>query len=401
MLRSTPFSLESFSADGGNVAVMFAMMLPLIVGGAGLGVETTYWRYKQLQMQSAADAAAFAGAMEKRAGSDHGAIVSAATVAASQNGFSTAAGTVAVSTPAGAPTALEVVLRTEAPRFFSAALLSTPVPLRARAVAEYDGSSAVCVLALEPSAPQALTISGSAEVTLQGCNLMANSIAADAVVVQGSAELTTPCLISVGGASLSGTVNLTACPSVITQAPRAADPYKDLAAPEGTGPCLSDAGATLAPGRYCNGMDLADVTLSPGVYVVSGGDFRVNANAEVQGTGVTIFLKDATRLHVNGSAEVVMSAPTSGPYSGILFFGDRTSLGGANIFNGTASSGLTGALYFPTQGVEYLGNFSGENGCTQVVARTIKWSGNSSVGVDCTSLGMQTLPTVSVVRLVE
>lgn len=385
--------------DGGNVAVMFAVLLPAIVGGAGLGVETTYWRYKQLQLQAAADAAAFAGAMEKRAGSTQSVVVAAATTAAAQNGFPASAGTIEVTTPQGAPTALEVVLRADAPRFFSAALLDTPVSLRARAVAEYDGSSAVCVLALEPAAPQALVVSGSAEVTLQGCNMMANSIASDAVAV--SAELTAPCLISVGGASISGDLTLTACPSPITQAPRAADPYKDLPAPTATGSCLSDHGPVLSPGLYCSGMDLDDVTLQPGVYVVSGGDFRVNANAEVQGTGVTIYLQGSARLHVNGSAEIVLSAPTSGPYSGILFFGDRTSLGGSNIFNGTASSSLTGALYFPSQAVEYRGNFSGENGCTQVVARTVQWTGNTSVGVDCTSLGMQTVPTMTVVKLVE
>jgi Flp pilus assembly protein TadG len=401
MVRLAPFTLQSLHANDGNVAVMFAVMLPLIVGGAGLGVETTYWRYKQLQLQAAADAAAFAGAMEKRAGSDQSIIAAAASTAASQNGFAVGAGTIAVATPVGNPTALEVVLRADAPRFFSGALLNTPVPLRARAVAEYDGSSAVCVLALEPAAPQSLIISGSAEVTLQGCNMMANSIASDAVVVQGSAELTAPCVISVGGASITGDLNLTACPSVITQAPRAADPYKDLTAPSATGSCLSDHGSVLTPGRYCSGMDLGDATLQPGVYVVSGGDLRINAHAEVQGTGVTIYLQGSARLHVDGSAEVVMSAPTSGPYSGILFFGDRASLGGSNIFNGTASSSLTGALYFPSQAVEYRGNFSGENGCTQVVARTVQWTGNSSVGVDCTSLGMQTVPTMSVVKLVE
>jgi Flp pilus assembly protein TadG len=27
----------------GNVAIMFALFLPVIIGGAGFGVETTYW----------------------------------------------------------------------------------------------------------------------------------------------------------------------------------------------------------------------------------------------------------------------------------------------------------------------------------------------------------------------
>ena len=54
----------------GNVAMIFALALPLVVGGAGFGVETTYWYYRSVELQAAADAAAHAGAIERRAGSD-------------------------------------------------------------------------------------------------------------------------------------------------------------------------------------------------------------------------------------------------------------------------------------------------------------------------------------------
>jgi len=95
---------------------------------------------------------------------------------------------------------------------------------------------------------------------------------------------------------------------------------------------------------------------------------------------------------------VTMSAPTSGPYSGVLFFGDRSGTG-LNKFNGTATSKMTGAIYFASQDVQYNGNFSGINGCTQVVGKTIAWTGNTSVSVDCAAQGMRTLPVLSIVRL--
>jgi hypothetical protein len=120
----------------------------------------------------------------------------------------------------------------------------------------------------------------------------------------------------------------------------------------------------------------------------------------VSGSGVTIYLTGGARVRMNGNAEVNLSAPTSGPYAGILFYGDRTVTGLTNEFNGTAASGLTGALYFPSQAVSYLGNFSGQGGCTQVVARTIVWSGSTSVAMDCSALGLSTVPLVSAVRLV-
>ncbi|TIU21447.1 MAG: hypothetical protein E5W38_34275, partial [Mesorhizobium sp.] len=44
--------------EGGNVAIVFAFTLPIVVGGAGLGVETSYWYYSSLKLQATADAAA-------------------------------------------------------------------------------------------------------------------------------------------------------------------------------------------------------------------------------------------------------------------------------------------------------------------------------------------------------
>jgi Flp pilus assembly protein TadG len=42
----------------GSTAVALATSMPLVVGGAAFGVETSYWYYKDLQLQAAADAAA-------------------------------------------------------------------------------------------------------------------------------------------------------------------------------------------------------------------------------------------------------------------------------------------------------------------------------------------------------
>src|SRR6185295_11827297 len=82
-----------------NVAVVFGLSLPLVVGGAGLGVETSYWYYKDLVLQAAADSAAYAGAIEKRAGSTNATVTATATDAASQNGFDSSIGTITVHSP--------------------------------------------------------------------------------------------------------------------------------------------------------------------------------------------------------------------------------------------------------------------------------------------------------------
>jgi len=37
--------------DKGNVAIVVALCLPLIIGGAAFGVEVGYWRYDQVRLQ--------------------------------------------------------------------------------------------------------------------------------------------------------------------------------------------------------------------------------------------------------------------------------------------------------------------------------------------------------------
>jgi hypothetical protein len=143
-------------------------------------------------------------------------------------------------------------------------------------------------------------------------------------------------------------------------------------------------------------------TLQPGVYIVDGGELKINANAEITGAGVMFYLTGGARVSINGNATVDLSAATTGTYAGVLFFGDRASSGGAvNKFNGTASSSLTGAIYFATQDIQYNGNFSGAGGCTHVVGSTVEWSGNTSISQDCSAYGMRNIPATQIVKLVE
>lgn len=66
------------------------------------------------------------------------------------------------------------------PRLFSSVFSSEPVTMRARAVAEINGGSKACVLALSSLASGAVTVSGLTEVSLSGCSVVSNSSASDA-----------------------------------------------------------------------------------------------------------------------------------------------------------------------------------------------------------------------------
>ena len=396
------------SGVGGNVATIFALALPVVVGGAGLGVETSYWYYSSLKLQATADAAAYAGALEKITGSDTAAITAAATQSATDNGLGN--GTITVHTPptSGPNTAnkaVEVILNQNLDRVFTSIFSASKVPEQARAVALITDASKACVLALNSSASQSALFSGSTSVKLSGCSVMSNSSASDAIKVQGSASLQADCLITVGGVSLNNPVT-TVCKSPITQALPASDPFASLPAPAASNPCQNANKSTLSPGTYCSGLSLSgNVALSTGTYVLQG-SLKINAGAVITcaapcTNGVTIFMAGSSTVSINGNATVTLSAPTSGTYSGVLFYGDRNGTSAKSNFNGTATSSLTGAIYFPRQEVDYLGNFSGKNGCTQVVADTIQWSGSSTINQNCSSLGMKDIPAAQSVAVVE
>ena len=308
---------------------------------------------------------------------------------------------------AGSTDAVEVIIGQNIQRFFSSFFEDGAVMIGARAVARIRTAANACVLALSPTAPRAAQFSGSSDVNLIGCSVMSNSMAADAVRVQGSAQLSTPCIYAVGQAWVTSGATMTdaecARTGPKTGVSKVADPFEDVAMPTRPSGCRSNSASTLLPGRYCGGLSLSGtVNLQPGVYYIDGGTFRVNSKANIRGNGVTFVLASGARVSMNGNATVDLRAPASGAYSGILFMGDRNSSGGLrNSFNGTASSRMTGAIYFPTQAVEYLGNFSGLNGCTQVVADTVEWTGSTSVKIDCSDYGMRSIVANQVVQLVE
>jgi Flp pilus assembly protein TadG len=384
----------------GNVAILFALFLPVIVGGAGFGVETTYWYYKRLAMQAAADSAAYGAALEKRGGGSSTEVETVAKLTVSQNGFTEPATTIQVNPQTvNGGGSVEVVLTDKAERFFTGLFMDSDPVIVTRATASYNSASSACILALSPTTSKAANFSGTSGTTLTGCSVMSNSNASDALNIQGSALLSTTCVIAVGGAHVTSGLTMTKCSAPLTGQPSVADPYANLPTPTAPGGCYGgtvNGGAIDAAKRYCSGLTLKNnVTMAAGTYYVDG-DFNVNATANITGADVTIYVKG--KITINGSATVNLRAPTTGDYKGILFYADRNNTSAMN-FDGTAGSLMTGAIYAAKGDIQYAGNFSGLNGCTQVVGYTVTWTGSTTVGVNCSGYGMDDIKIVSQVRL--
>lgn len=144
--------------------------------------------------------------------------------------------------------------------------------------------------------------------------------------------------------------------------------------------------ANISAGCYFGGDLKGSKTFTGGMYVINGGTLKISAQANITGSGVTFFLTNNATVDFNANGKMTLSAPTSGTYEGILFYGDPDNTNNTNKFNGTPTSTLTGALYFPSQQVQYLGNFSGVNGCMRIVARTIDFRGNTTISLTCPQL---------------
>jgi hypothetical protein len=86
------------------------------------------------------------------------------------------------------------------------------------------------------------------------------------------------------------------------------------------------------------------------------------------------------QFDMQAQALLSVSAPTSGYYKGIAVMQDRraTDVNQANKFNGGGSQVIEGALYFPSQAIDYSGNGTATAVCTRFVGRRVTFTGNSA-----------------------
>jgi len=400
----------------------------MLLGVAALAVDIgDLWTTRRL-MQSAADAGAVAGASEIAIGGSSTAIAAAAKDAASHNGFAdggTRPGTsntitVAVHNPptsgpyAANSGAVEVDVSQTQPTYFMKVLGMQTVPVSTTAVA-VTLSSGSCVYSLDKSASGATTVGGTATVN-SACGLYDNSISGSALTVSGGGTITAPLVGVVGGTSINGGGSTPPSTGIV----QFGDPLAYIAAPSfSPSSCSSfhtqNISGPQSPQTYCGGIHINggnSVTFGSGLYVIDGGGITIDGGASVSGTGVTFYLTgnngngnsaaNYSGVTINSTATVNLSSPCDGAASGIkgmLFFQDRSiTNGNGSSINGASGSTFNGAIYFPTTPLSYAGS-SAVNGFTLIVADTLTFTGNSSVGNDVTSCLAKSL--IQVAALVQ
>jgi hypothetical protein len=207
----------------------------------------------------------------------------------------------------------------------------------------------------------------------------------------------------------------------LSNAPPIPDPY--AAADAGNPPaCTAQNGAgtnngtrTLRPDVYvggvgyahfCGGLDFNNnfvVNLEPGVYFIDT-RLQIRNNAVINGTGVTLVINGNYAIDLNNNAIINLTAPTSGPTSGLIFFGSRTGIPTVQqTFSNNTIFNLTGAVYFPNQIINFENNgtMAPTGGCTQVVGRQVRLSNNVNIRANCNGTGTTAMNFAGGAALIE
>ena len=380
---------------GGQAILIVTFSLTFLFAAMGLSVDLGWAYYLKLRVQTAADAAATAAAVYAQANGDSCSSISCGTtytcVGTTPPTTSLQAGCLYATTdgpPSFTATMLEnntvppgitgntpslwirATVSTTAPNFFLFGQGYTISSISAQAtsgVTTLPNSS--CIYVLNANASGAFQVTGTSTLTTSGCGTYVNSSSTTGTQLTGSAHIAGPVQLVASTYSQGSSTGISPAPTYNASA--ATDPLASLAAPvfsgcNQTGFSMNHTDVvTLSPGVYCGGISIigsAHATFSPGTYILNGNGLTISNSAVVTGSGVT-FYNTATGsnsiapINITGAATVNLSAPTSGPLQGVVFFQDRNlPYTSANTISNSATGSITGVYYFPKSTFSFTGN---------------------------------------------
>lgn len=397
--------------ERGNVLVMGAAMMPLMIGSAALALDSIQISLWKRQLQRSADSAAISGA--------HSVLQNRSISEAVQRDLSLNNDLPLLADPvieqgpsgtwAGNPRAVRVTLATRRTLPFMAFFNSEPTTITVSATAASVFHGQYCMVALESGTGTGVTFAGNSSAEL-GCGVATNSRSATAITAAGSARVVATPVAAVGGIpSSTGYVQPT---TLLPYSPQQTDPFASLPlpAPENCGPGIHlqpNTSMSVSAGCY-KGMSVkGTLNLGPGTYFIDGSVFALDATARLSGENVTIVLTSSTptnplsfaTIDIHGNAQANLTSSTSGPYQNILFYGDPRAPATMMTITGNSSSSYRGGFYFRNQDLNFIGNTGMQTECMQFVARRISLSGNSKISNSCPSGGPRSFDA-TFVRLV-
>ncbi|WP_308516250.1 pilus assembly protein TadG-related protein [Sphingomonas flavescens] len=410
----------------GNALAIACAAMPLIVGASGLAVDTIQWTLWKRQLQRAADSAAIAGVYDREAASgststimttvNHDLTLNKHTWMALKTGYPT------LEYPANSGVMMnqvKVTLAIQQPLPFSSFFMTTaPTIFAVSTAASIPAGGDPCMGAFETSAKKTgLNFTGNAGIEAPDCTGWANSASTNSAAAGGSSNVTLETVVAVGGIQESNNWHVKA---YRPYSPPFKDPYADVNPDPSDMRCTTadlTQDTNLAAAASANTNCWASLRVNSGTTLNLDGyvnpnnpnkTFYINAgDAFVQGnitcTACTIVLTNKDPLSttigqfkVNAGSNTNLTAPTAGTYKGIAIYQDRRAQDSnqTNKINGNSGSIIQGALYFPSQQLDYNGTGTTSAICTMFLSRRLNFSGNSTTTnkfrklADCAAFGL-------------
>jgi hypothetical protein len=427
LARGARFLRDFRNGRSGNIAIMSALLAPVLLGTFGLGTEVASWYSIQRQMQNAADSAVTAAATNGTT-----AFVDEARAVTIRYGFTNGQAGVVV-------TALEDQPCPDGTTECYKVTVKKPVPLMLARIVGFSGNTQIngqaaemltasavaiqdtaprpyCIVALAKSGQSpALRTNGNASANLVGCNVMSNTDAScnghDLNADVGDAHGTND------GCGNKRHNNVGKIP----------DPYSGLASnvvpnPTCTNPWVSTKKSGAPPPQnemhgvrplvdnfpVCGDLKLTgDTTINTGaggaVITITNGNLDTNGFKlqTSNGSAVTIvFTGDNSHSHIpTGGGLIDVAAPTTGPWSGVAMYQDPKLTSGVDVADAGNSPAwdISGLVYMPNSDVTFSGvvnKASNGKSCFVMMVDTLLVNGTGDILAhgECPQAGLD-MPT--------
>lgn len=366
--------------------VLIAIVASALLFGVGLAIDTGQLYAGRRAAQTAADSAAWAGAVVIFTAGTSGFTVATSTAAetaaiadALWNGYTIAAADVNVPPTTGPATGdpgfVEVNITTQVTTAFFPG--PRPVTVRAVAGAARTGTGEALHVIATGGVANALNLTGVGRVVVTNGNVFVRSTSASSINIAappGNIGIDTT---SSGVATRTrGTFAAGDSVKVQPQPPTTgvaagavgdADPFASLPGPTAIG-CVTPLVAcssypppavggvkTIPPGIYNGGISITSgtTTFAPGTYILRNGGLNVSGTGSITTTGVFIYNTNTSypaaggacgAVNFTSSGSITLAARTTGSYAGITIFQDAVCTN-RMIWGGTGARAMSGTYY--------------------------------------------------------
>jgi len=375
--------MKIYRDESGQVMVLTLLCMTCFIGFMALAIDVGLIFRAKRHLQTAADAAATAAALDYFYNKGSVTAISAAktvgTQAAVANSVNTANGDTItmnsgnlseITTPwHNSAGFFEAVLTQPAPTAFMRYFGVNSMTVKVRAVAGTPGSDTInCVYVLAPtgnlgpgksgSGDSTVWLQGSFQVNAPNCGVQINGTASDTLYYNGAGGSTSAKWIGVVGGAGGNVSSYTPQP---VQTAAETDPMNAYSFPTPTG-CTTPAGGTLtgtigtAGGTVCysGNVTVTNATFN-GTVIFTGGDVTFGGNISspaVTGTGSsasggTTLIFQTGGFNENAGTVFNLSAQPNGPLPGVVLAAPKTNTSTMTIQFGNSSGTFNGIVYLP------------------------------------------------------